>query len=118
MSSKKTRWYLAEQLVKQEYLSHGWKFLHQNRTIRGGEIDLIFESEREVVFVEVKCVDHTDDLHGYVTPTKLRTLARSIATYHHRVGVPESHLMRVDVVFVKDTTILHIFDHCDMPAVY
>jgi Holliday junction resolvase-like predicted endonuclease len=114
--SKKTLWYAAEQLVKQEYITRWWKFLHENRTIRGGEIDLILQSSSEVVFVEVKCVDHTDDLHNYITRSKLRTLHRSIATYHHRIGVPKSHIMRVDVVFVKDNAILHIFDHCSMPA--
>jgi len=39
--------------------------------MRGGELDIISETADELVFIEVKAVHHTDDLHNYITPTKL-----------------------------------------------
>lgn len=116
MSDHKARWYLAEQLVRDDYIQKWWKLLEENWTIRGWEIDLIMQSLDEIVFVEVKLVNHMDDLHNYMTYRKLRTFHKTIATYQHRVGIPKWYSMRVDVVFVKDTTILYVFDHCSLPS--
>lgn len=70
-----------------------------NFTIRGGEIDIIVESESTTVFIEVKVVDHIDDLFGYVTEKKLYYLRKTIAHYMYE-NIVRSNI-RIDIVFVK-----------------
>lgn len=112
--SKKSQWYDAEQVVKEYYTDQWRTFLCQNRTIRGGEIDLIMKSSHEVCFIEVKSVHRIDDLHDYITQSKLRALQRAVETWYHRTPWSESFLPRVDVVFVKDNAILHIFEYISL----
>ena len=60
--SLKQKGYQSESLVKKHYLNLGYRFLHANWTIPGWEIDLIFESDSELIFIEVKTVDYTENL--------------------------------------------------------
>lgn len=114
--SRKSKGYAAEQLVKGWYIDHWWKFLFENRTIRWGEIDLIMQSPSELCFIEVKAVHFVDDIHNYITRTKIRTLKRSVETFYHRNTQVNQYLPRVDVVFVKNNAIVHIFEYCAMDS--
>ena len=69
----------AENFAK-EYLEHiGYKILGKNYCIRGGEIDIIAEVEKEIVFVEVKSLANEDtiSLEETVTEKKTKSLIRA-----------------------------------------
>lgn len=85
--------------MKDAYLAQGYVLLHQNRTIPGGEIDLVLESTEDIVFVEVKTVDHMAELDNYLTQKKLKTLERAIESY--LIQYPNAKNIRLDVAFVQ-----------------
>lgn len=98
-TSLKSKGYQGEKIVKDAYLAQGYVLLHQNRTIPGGEIDLVLESTEDIVFVEVKTVDHIAELDNYLTQKKLKTLERTIESY--LIQYPNAKNIRLDVAFVQ-----------------
>jgi|GEM_PF-447511 len=97
----------AEQLIASHYAQSGHRILHTNYTIHGGELDIVAENADEMIFIEVKAVDRTNDLHEYITPTKLSTLQRTIENYLRHY--PSKKPFRLDVAFVKENSILCIY---------
>lgn len=97
----------AEQLVADYFVNLGYLLIDQNYTIRGGEIDLIVERWNIRTFIEVKCVNHTEDLINYVTPKKIETIKKTIQHYNHKH--PSTKNISLDLVFVKGNTIIQ---HC------
>lgn len=108
MNRRKTG-YAGEELVAQYYKDKGYTHLHSNFTIRGGEIDLIVENTTTTAFIEVKVVDHIDDLFGYVTEKKLYYLRKTIAYYMREY--PTKSDIRIDVVFVKNGSIYEVYEN-------
>ena len=100
-------WKAAEQLVADHYANSSHKIIEMNYTIRGGEIDIIAETNDELVFIEVKAVHHTDDLYNYITPVKLSALQKTINYYLYKH--PQHKPFRLDVAFVKWNTIFQIY---------
>lgn len=98
-----------ESTVLKYYVDLWYTLLFQNYTIAGGEIDLIFALENTILFVEVKVVDHTDDLFDYVSTKKLHALRHTISVYCHRNNVSWSDI-QLDVVFVKNWSILERYE--------
>lgn len=107
--SLKQKGYQSESLVKNHYLKLDYRFLHANWTIPGWEIDLIFESGSELVFIEVKTVDHTEDLENYITKSKLKALERSVESYITKY--PTSKDLRIDVAFLQQGKIIEIYEN-------
>ena len=107
--SLKQKGYQSENFVKNHYLNLDYRFLHSNRTILGWEIDLIFESDSELVFIEVKTVDHTEDLENYITKSKLKALERSVESYITKY--PTSKDLRIDVAFIQQGKIIEIYEN-------
>jgi len=99
--------YAAEELVADHYKRNGHTILERNFTIRGGELDIVAENTDELIFVEVKAVHHTDDLHNYITPTKLSALKKTIEYYLRRH--PTRKPIRLDIAFVKWNIIFDIY---------
>jgi Holliday junction resolvase-like predicted endonuclease len=54
----------------------------------------------ELIFVEVKVIDHMQDISEYLTPRKLSTLRRTIDAYLH--DYPSEKQISLDVLFVQD----------------
>lgn len=107
--TRKHRGYLAENLVT-TYYKGKWRLVKErNRTIRGGEIDLIVENDKERCFVEVKRSDYLDDFAGMVGWKKKTALKRAVVTYN--VQHPTRKLPRIDVVFVVENTIVHLVEN-------
>ncbi|MDP2669656.1 MAG: YraN family protein [bacterium] len=101
---KRARGNRAEELVAQYLAEQGMTVLDRNRTIRGGELDIVCTEKDTLVVVEVRSVDHIDDLHEYMTPQKMSHLFHTIEAYilaHNRQS-----LVRLDVVFVQQNSIL------------
>lgn len=103
----KEKWKAAEQVIAHHYTQSGYKILHTNYTIRGGELDIVAENADEMIFIEVKAVDRTNDLHEYITPTKLSALQRTIENYLRHY--PTQKPFRLDIAFVKENSILCIY---------
>lgn len=95
---KKHRGQRAEQIAA-EWLQDQWmRICDRNRTMRGGELDIVGYMDDLLVVVEVKSIDTLDDLHGYLSPTKLRHV---IHTTMHRIQTHHwTWPFRIDVLFV------------------
>lgn len=102
--TRKQKWYAGEQLVCDMYVAQWYTCLHQNYTVRGGEIDLIVKKDDVVVFVEVKVVDALEDVHAVVTVRKRQILKRTILRYMQRFDIRSD--VRVDLVFVAKWAII------------
>lgn len=107
--NKREVWQEWEDLVLEYYEENWYEILDTNYTIRWWEIDIVAQKDWEIVFIEVKVVDWTDDLMGYITPKKLKNLEHTLQEYMYRKNLNFS--IRIDVVFVKDNKILDVFEN-------
>ena len=106
---RRQKGYAGEELVLKNYLARGYDHLVSNFTIRGGEIDIIVENDDTTVFVEVKVINHIDDIFGYVTDKKLYFLRKAIE--HYMIEQPTKPQIRLDVVFVKGDQIVEAYEN-------
>lgn len=109
MTNKRTQWAIGEKLVLEHYQKNGYEVLDKNYTIPGWELDIIAKKNSTIVFVEVKVVDHIDDLMWYIKPQKLKFLERTIEDYMYKKNLDLD--VRLDVVFVKDNCIFNLFEN-------
>lgn len=98
-----------EQAVCSHYEKQGYRLLDQNFTIRWGEIDLIMESEKEVVFIEVKVVDGIEDWNEYLSLRKFQALERAIEDYCYRREIEKE--IRLDAAFVQGGNVVEIYEN-------
>lgn len=91
----------GENLAKRHLEKLGYTILAQNYRIRLGEIDIVAEDSRTLVFVEVKT--RTEMTHGgpleAITPAKKRQLSKVALEYLGRYGRHDSPA-RFDVVAI------------------
>ena len=107
--NKRKRWYQAENIVKQYLIDNWYKILHQNYTIRWWELDIISEKDNNRVFIEVKEVEQTNDLHNYISTKKLQTIYKTIQFFNQEY--PTNKQLRIDLVFVKQNLIIHHYEN-------
>ncbi len=108
MPTNKQKGYEWEKIVAEYYKKNGCTILKQNFTIKGGEIDIIAQKDDTLYFVEVKVVNYMEEMDNYITPAKLKSLKRTIATYQARNNCYDL-LLQIDVVFVKQGRIIERF---------
>ncbi len=99
----------GEELATKHYEDLWYTLLQKNYTIRWGEIDIIFRKWDPLLFVEVKVINNTDEIDGYVTRKKIATLRKTMEYYLLRYP-PETEIS-LDVVFVKGNRILEIYEN-------
>ena len=97
---------IGEDIVCKFLLRKGYKIIERNYLKPWGEIDIIAENDKSLVFVEVKSVSREggsresfrpeENLH----PRKLKRLYRAIQTYLLEKKVPESKVWRIDLASV------------------
>jgi putative endonuclease len=79
----------------------GYRIVHRNYRIRGGEIDLIALDRATLCFIEVR--SRADTFHGRaeetITPAKQRRLI--LAAQHYLAGHPHSGPCRFDVIAIN-----------------
>lgn len=109
MENKRKQWSIGEELAVWYYEENGYEILDTNYTIPGGELDVIAQKNGEIVFVEVKVVDYVDDLMWYIKPQKLKFLEKTIQDYMYKKNLDFD--VRLDVAFVKDNSILEVFEN-------
>lgn len=107
--NKREVWQEWEDLVMEYYEEKWYEILDTNYTIRWWEIDIVVQKDGTIVFVEVKVVDHTDDLIWYITPKKLMYLDRTIQDYMYKKWL--NFNIRMDVAFVKNNQILEVYEN-------
>jgi Holliday junction resolvase-like predicted endonuclease len=99
----------GEELATKHYLDLWYTLLKRNYTIRWGEIDIIFGKWDILLFVEVKVINNTEEIDGYVSKKKIATLLKTIDYY--LLGYPPETEISLDVVFVKGNRILEIYEN-------
>lgn len=104
---KRSLWRAGEEIALRSYLDEGWLLVEQNFTIRWGEIDLIVENDAQLAFVEVKIIDALDDVHNYITRSKLRHLSKTIDRYVR--AHPTTKTIQLDVVFVQGGSVVETY---------
>lgn len=98
-----------ELLVAEYYQKKGHTLLQHKYTIHWGELDLIFENDKLLTFVEVKVVDYIDDFFDYITPKKLWAIKRTMERYLLKYPTNKEYVL--DVVFVKHNSIVEIYEN-------
>lgn len=98
-----------EKLVAEYYQNIWHILLEENYTIPWGELDLIFQKDKLLTFVEVKVVDHIEDLQNYITKKKLWHVKYTIAYY--LLQHPSNKEYVLDIVFVKDNSIFEVYEN-------
>ena len=106
---KKDKGEKGEKIVAQHYQDNWYTLIQTNYTIAWWEIDLILKRHDILTFVEVKVVDYIDDLYDYVTPKKLGHVKHTIAYYLLEHPTDKDHVL--DVVFVKDNSIVEVYEN-------
>ena len=106
------------ELIACEYLkSQGYKILEKNFRCRSGEIDIIAEDEKYLVFIEVKY--RSGNSCGYaasaVSFRKQQVISRTARFYLMKNNIPDTCPCRFDVVAI-DQKEIHLyknaFDYC------
>jgi len=96
-----------EILVAENYQNQWYILIEKNYTIPWWELDLIFQKDNILTFVEVKVVDHIQELHDYVTPKKIGHVKHTIEYYLLKHPTDKDYVL--DVVFVRDNSIFEIY---------
>jgi len=96
-----------EELVAQYYQNQWYILIEKNYTIPWWELDLIFQKNNILTFVEVKVVDHIHELQDYVTHKKLWHIKHTINYY--LLIHPTDKEYTLDIVFVRDNSILEVY---------
>lgn len=95
---------LGEQAAATVLEASGYRILHRNYRVRGGELDIVAEYEGALVFCEVKT--RTSATFGLpeeaITVTKRRRLRRLALEYLQREG-QRAKTLRFDVIAVHVT---------------
>ena len=99
----------GEDLVAKHYESLWYTILDRNYTFSDGELDIVAIKWDCLTFVEVKVVDHIQDIDGYVTTKKIGFLKRAIDRY--LTDNPSDHEIVLDVAFVHWNTIIEIYEN-------
>lgn len=99
----------GEDITAAYYQDKWYTLLEKNYTIVWWELDLIITKNNILTFVEVKVINHMDDLHNYVTQKKLGHIKHTIAYY--LLNHPTQQEYTLDVVFVKNNSIFEIYEN-------
>ena len=97
---RKQKWYFNEQLVRKYFENKWFKFLDSNFTVRWWEIDLIFEKNGIVHFIEVKSSNVIKDFQDYITRSKIKALQKTAKTWIFRKNLDLEY--QFDLVIVKN----------------
>ena len=111
MINRRKVWYRGENIAASYFLEKGYKLVKKNFTIRGWEIDLIFEKDNLLLFVEVKVVDSVDDIFWYITKRKIKYLKKTIFSFLAKNPKYLQYDKKLVFVFIKGEKILDIYDY-------
>jgi putative endonuclease len=110
--NKRTQWNKWEELVAEYYIERGFFIIWRNITYRNGELDIVATKDGLTVFIEAKIVNVIDEIHDYISASKLSNLMRSIQIYC--MENPKIWMMRLDVAFVRHGKVIEVFENVTM----
>lgn len=106
---KKHKGNTGEDIAALYYQNKWYLLIDRKYTIQWWEIDLVLQKDNILTFVEVKVVDHIQDLQNYVTSKKLGHVTHTISYYLLTHPTDMDYLL--DVVFVRDNAILEVYEN-------
>ncbi len=102
----------GEEIATQYFIKKGYKLLDKNFRTKNGEIDLIFEKDNTVIFVEVKF--RTQDKFGdpieSITSKKISKIIETAKFYVNQYELWDKDI-RFDVITIKEKNGKYKFDH-------
>lgn len=98
MLEKKLLGRFGEQIAKQYLEEHGYKILDQNYYTRYGEIDLICEKNKVIVFVEVKT--RTSSVYGFPEEAVVRKKIKNLTAAGNKYMINKNNHWQIDVVAI------------------
>lgn len=104
----------AEGAVADHYLALGYERIAERWRGKAGEIDLIFQRDGVIVFVEVKRSASHASAAELLRPAQMQRLARAAEEY---IGLlPDGLLteMRIDVALVDGTGVIEVLENALM----
>ncbi|TVR69769.1 MAG: YraN family protein [Spirochaetaceae bacterium] len=106
MSSSREKGRRGEDLAACYLQQKGYRILARNFRCRAGEVDIVCETERTLLFVEVKSwrVLPRDALEPAIGPAKQKRIVRTARYFLHRYAPPSEWGIRFDVVFINPET--------------
>ena len=96
--------------MSRDYLSRGYSLVAQRWCGRCGEVDLIFKSQSEYVFVEVKKAKTLDIAATRLSDRQLWRIARSAEDYLANTLNDPFAVMRLDLAMVDQQGDLRILE--------
>jgi putative endonuclease len=101
---------INEQKAKDFLVQKGYKFLDSNFRSGRNEIDLIFEFENKIIFVEVKYrkSKYFGNPEEFVDSKKLQRLTQAAENYLLKINWQQN--IRFDIIAITDYDILHLED--------
>lgn len=103
----------GEKLAKDYYEKSGYELICRNWARRGGEIDLVFLKDNEIIFVEVKT--RTTNIYGWaedaVTVAKKQKISKLIDQYLMLNQEYYSYFPRFDILVVELISFVPKFIH-------
>ena len=99
----------GEYLTAEYYQNKGYILLEKKYTIKWWELDLIFQKNDILTFVEVKVVNNIFDLKDYVTIKKLWNVKHTMEYYLYTHPTDKEYVL--DVVFVRNNSIVEVYEN-------
>jgi len=83
MDNRKILGFKGEQAVKKYLINQGWLFIEQNRRLGESELDLIFQAENKLIFIEAKTrqQEYRAKAMAPITATQTRKISSAIIDY-------------------------------------
>lgn len=107
--NKRDVWANWEQLVKLDYEKRWYSLIRENYCIWWWEIDLIFEKDDTLVFVEVRVVNYLQDLANFIWKNKLNFVKKTINYFIYHNNKYDKDI-KIDIAIVKWTEIIDIIE--------
>lgn len=101
----------GEDIATRHYEEQGASILEVRHRNAGGEIDLIFASDRAVIFVEVKARSSFDAAAHAISPSQWQRILQAAEIYVAEKGLPPDTDLRFDAALIDRSGALRIIEN-------
>ena len=100
----------AEEIAARDYLARGYSLREERWRGQGGEVDLIFEHDGALIFVEVKASDNFANAALHISPRQMERIYAAASEYLASMPDGQSTEVRFDAAFVDGQGRLEILE--------